>query len=225
LITAIIGPMGCGKTITAVWLAYQHHKRGWEVYSNVKLPFSEDIFTVFDLEEIRKALVLLDDAIAWLDSRMSFRNTAITWILLQARKRELEIVYTSQVETGVDLRLRMNTNLIIRPTLLRFPIFRLRFYDPEGYELYHKTIRFGKKIINLYDTLEIVFQKICLDDLYDTFYQAGEKVTHFAPLASAKWGLPSQACRSLAVFLRRGEKEDIASIELILRRHGYQLVK
>src|SRR5436189_6182989 len=60
------------------------------------------------LGKLDSALVVLDEVYVWFDSRTSGtkRNRAISYVVLQSRKKGMDIVYTAQAFSSVDLRLR-----------------------------------------------------------------------------------------------------------------------
>jgi len=127
MIIGYIGTRGRGKTLSMVREAYEHYKKGYEVYSNIKL--SKKYFkhyNLISLKEIiewvkgdiqfKKAVFLLDEVHVYIDSRsgMSKKNVILSYFVLQTRKRDVRVLYTTQFIDQVDKRLRQPTEVIVQ---------------------------------------------------------------------------------------------------------------
>lgn len=68
-----------------------------------------------DREQLQNAVLLLDEMHIWIDSRSSMKqkNKAITYFILQTRKRNVRLLYTTQHLHQVDKRLRDTTDVIV----------------------------------------------------------------------------------------------------------------
>jgi len=220
MISGIFGNLGEGKTLLATYLAYKEAQKGREVYANLSLPFAKRLDTILGLKDVKDAFVVIDDIIPFLDSRQSQKNVFMSWILNQSRKREVDIVYTSQVLSAVDLRLRFLTNLIFQTYLIAFPLFRIEVYNCEGNLITSFRIKYDPEIYNLYDTYEVVEQRIRLVDLEKLMVECGKK-TVFAHIVKARYNISLESARVIYDLL---EKNKIKLLEEFLRNIGYALI-
>jgi len=126
MIIGYIGIRGRGKTLSCVREAYEHYKNGYTIYSNVKLDdkkfktwhtITGDMLIdwVQGEKQFKKAFFILDEIHVYLDSRMgmSKRNVIISYFVLQTRKRDVRIGYTTQFLDQVDKRIRQPTEVYI----------------------------------------------------------------------------------------------------------------
>lgn len=80
--------------------------------SNYKIRFADKTeakaIDVRNLDKLEKCVVILDEAHIYLDSRRSASKTNMTtsYFILQTRKRGIILIYTAQLGTSVDKRLR-----------------------------------------------------------------------------------------------------------------------
>lgn len=122
MIITFIGTIGGGKTASAVYEAYKYHQLGYTVYSNIKLSFPSVSLTkekfddlVANDHQLQNAVLLLDEVHIWLDSRgsMKKKNRAITYFILQTRKRNIRMLCTTQHLHQVDKRLRDSVDILV----------------------------------------------------------------------------------------------------------------
>jgi hypothetical protein len=126
MIIGYIGTRGRGKTLSCVREAYEHYKNGYTIYSNISLDkryfktyekiSHKDIMGWVEGDvQFKKAFFILDEVHVYLDSRMgmSKKNVIFTYFILQTRKRNVRIGYTTQFFDQVDKRLRQPTEVII----------------------------------------------------------------------------------------------------------------
>lgn len=133
MILQLLAKMGGGKSILMVYLALLgFFGRGRKVYANFDVgspPFNFPFDTIGDIRSCGSGLVFIDDIITWFDSRLSSKNYKVSWFYMQSRKvgREegIDIVYSLQVDTGTDYRLREVTDCVIETFELEFPFFQL----------------------------------------------------------------------------------------------------
>ena len=127
MIIGYIGTRGRGKTLSVVREAYEHYLKGYTIYSNIKLnkkyfktyqqiSHSDIIGWVEGDVQFKKAFFILDEVHVYLDSRMgmSKKNVIFTYFILQTRKRNVRIGYTTQFYDQVDKRLRQPTEILIQ---------------------------------------------------------------------------------------------------------------
>ena len=174
-IIGIIGSLGSGKTLSAVYIAYMLWiKNNYIVMSNMKnLKFQQYYFNdpsymlTFNPEPEKKYIYIDDEAYVTLDS--SGRTKKVkerSYAFLQSRKNNMSIIFTAQLPKSVDRRLRVNVNYYILPSNLKeypeFKIIKLKWniYNfLEGYENDEppdKTLNvlIPSTLFELYDTSE-----------------------------------------------------------------------
>jgi len=114
-VTTFEGPMGSGKSLTATALAYtEHTQNGRKVIANYKLNFPythlDPVFFVENIqgEELTNAVVVLDEAVFFLESRTSGSKLVrlFSTFVVQARHRDLELYICTQHIDMVEKRTR-----------------------------------------------------------------------------------------------------------------------
>lgn len=142
--TAFVGPPGSGKTASLTYVAFKDcmmkHRR---IISNYKLKFPkrhlieshikkgleccpidgykpeplqlDDLLSVHD-SSFRNAMAAVDEIWTLLDSRSAGTkaNKKGTTVVLQMRKRDMDLVYTTQWFKQVDVRIRVITDYVIK---------------------------------------------------------------------------------------------------------------
>lgn len=114
-LTAIVGDLGAGKTI---FLTNQAIEDDRPVYSNyeIKIDRYHELTPEMLVDIEGPALVTIDDAYDWLESRLSGRdiNRYLSYVYFQSRKRKLDFQISIQLLSTIDLRYRdMITYLIL----------------------------------------------------------------------------------------------------------------
>lgn len=124
VLVGIIGELGAGKTLALTYIGFKKMREGRIVYSNyhLKSPYFKKynfVESAKQIEDMNKGIALMDEFWIWLDSRESTkqRNKIISGILLKSRKRDIDILYTSQSIMQMDVRVRRVTDFIIKPVL------------------------------------------------------------------------------------------------------------
>jgi hypothetical protein len=163
MIVGIDGTLGSGKTLIMTYYVLLHHLRGYNVLANYHLAYphqlirSVDEFIEFLPEKGKKYCVAIDEVLEYMDSRSggSKKNQVISKLALSARKTNMTIYYTQQVHTIADKRLRLITNVWIKPRFDKeSQTITAEIVDQDG-----NTGRFkfdATPIFNLYDTNEII---------------------------------------------------------------------
>jgi hypothetical protein len=115
-LTMVLGGLGAGKTLFSTILAC-HSPR--PVHSNFTIRC--DQYVPFDLNafldgRIEDAMVLLDEAYVYLESRVSSRllNRVLSYVLFQSRKMGMNIVVTTQLSSSLDVRFRDLADYVVR---------------------------------------------------------------------------------------------------------------
>ena len=115
MIIGCYGSQGSGKTLFLVRCAKIYSDRGKDVYSNFHLNFPHKILNFHDVVDctLSDAIVIIDEAQLWgLDSRSAFSKTnkhITKKFLLQCRKMNVLLLFSSQRMRQIDVRCRENT--------------------------------------------------------------------------------------------------------------------
>jgi len=115
MLISILGNWGSGKTL---FLAYLSQKFKRNIYSNFELKKNKNYkpLKVIDLLHLPNNIeVFIDEAYTWLESRVSSKalNRYLSYILLQSRKRTINIYITAQLFSTVDVRFREQSTIIV----------------------------------------------------------------------------------------------------------------
>lgn len=122
MILGFCGTVGSGKTLSMTEQAYRYHQQGLKIYANYGLSFEHEVLTkkrfnelIEDQEELQDCVILLDEIQIWLDSRASMgkKRRIITYFLLQTRKRNVRLLYTTQFFHQIDKRLRDVSDIVV----------------------------------------------------------------------------------------------------------------
>jgi cytidylate kinase len=171
MIIGIEGGLGSGKTLMMARYLYQDLLNGFDVRANFRLNFKSNDLDVKELletgKELKDVTIGLDEITVFIDCRksMSKMNRLISYFILQSRKRNVNIYYTTQDFDMVDKRLIQHTHIQIIAEKIYYsdgreiPDYRrytiLDFRNPKNL----KPIQFIvdiSKYYNLYDTDEII---------------------------------------------------------------------
>lgn len=119
MLIGIKGGLGGGKTSVLSFIGLRQYAAGFNVYSNYKLNFPEGAGKVlpFKPEDLangnwgsdgKPGILLLDELQVWMESRISTSefNRMGTQMVLQTRKKNTHIAFTTQFFDQVDLRIR-----------------------------------------------------------------------------------------------------------------------
>lgn len=117
------GAKGRGKTLTMVKDAYLFHLNGYTVFTNMKsVKFgvymtNEDIIKIDKTSFLKNCVMLIDEVQTLFNSRRSMKkeNVNFSYFIQQIRKRNIELLATSQFSNTVDLILRQHIDYMITP--------------------------------------------------------------------------------------------------------------
>lgn len=170
MIIGITGKMGSGKTLFMTYLAYVLSKEQ-NIISNYRLNFPHKIIKRSDIlnyaqskTQLKDCLLILDELQTIMDCRTSFKNKIATYFMLQTRKRNVDMAWTSQQFWNVEKRIRENTDLVFTcnpiregKTLKKIMIDISRYEGRDTF-YYLKTISLNnpEEYYKLYDSYEIV---------------------------------------------------------------------
>ena len=112
------GVKGSGKTCYTTARCCNGYQEGKTVYSNYGLEFPytplhmEEI--IDNMKELKDVVIAIDEAQIYFDCRMSGskQNRLFSYLMLQSRKRNVDILMTSQQLWNVDIRIRRNLDYL-----------------------------------------------------------------------------------------------------------------
>jgi hypothetical protein len=170
----VTGLQGSGKTLFATRYVLKNFcMRGLyhEAFSNVKiLPFNGREVTMLDREmfkhlaDVTNAVVVIDEAYLWMDSRTSVskENRSISYLILQSRKRKFDVIWCAQLVSSVDKRLRESSETWIKcmkgKTGFRYAVMKRRPWLGGWYLARWLNLPYerAKDIFPYFDTNQIV---------------------------------------------------------------------
>ena len=160
-ITGIVGDLGGGKTLLMTYQGYKRFLRGQRIMANYGVRYKHARLNAAVLVEmdadLQDLVILGDEFHIVIDSRnsMTADNKAITYFVLQTRKRNVHLYFTTQDEGQVDVRLRMRVDYWIYCTRIGKHHFRYKIYTRRG-KLIGTLVLDGRKYYHLYDTTETI---------------------------------------------------------------------
>jgi hypothetical protein len=200
MIIGFIGQRGSGKTLSMSIELYKKYLQGYKIYSNYHLNFPHTIITVDDLMTFAESgmyfgnsIFAIDEIHIWFDSRASGkkRNVIFSYFLNQSSKNDIDVYYTSQFSRQVEVRMRLNTEVVVESVCRTFvwkddysPPVILENYRPKpndyktkayitnfitkfsdtGADKLTKRIYSGDKYFKLYDTRQVIKMQ---EDVFD----------------------------------------------------------
>jgi len=157
--------MGSGKTLLMVWLAFLSTR---EIYSNFRIYLDRfKALEITDLLELKNDIdVFIDEGYTWLESRTSggILNRYLSYIVLQSRKRTIDIIISAQMFSSLDVRFRDQCDLIIkcqkildkRTKKIKGFRYDFLFVESDLIKRFFLDIKIASKYFDKYDTLEII---------------------------------------------------------------------
>lgn len=175
MIIGIEGGLGSGKTILMVRYLVKDSLKGHDVYSNFKLKkIDYKPLDVMEILELDKGSVILNDMSIGIDEFTVFAdcrtsitklNRMISYFILQTRKRNVTLYYTTQDITMIDKRIANHTDIRIVAdkikdengkeieNLRKYYIYDLR--DMRHFK-YRTLVIDISKYFDFYDTNEVI---------------------------------------------------------------------
>lgn len=114
---------GNGKTLTAVYLAYQAHKEGRKIITNFYTDFSEmltlnEIVNEFKAKNLQNTVVILDEVQTYLMNsgvKVKTLKEIINLFVAQTRKQNVDIIVTTQRYRNLHIQLRTQCDVFLIP--------------------------------------------------------------------------------------------------------------
>lgn len=127
VLIGFIGDMRSGKTLIMAMHTYKKYNEGREILSNFYLNFPHEELDINDLDSAIKnsdthkyenKVLSIDEIHVYLDSRASGvkRSRMISYFITQSGKLKTTIYWTSQFLRQVDVRVRLNTQILYKTT-------------------------------------------------------------------------------------------------------------
>lgn len=121
MLIGIQGGLGTGKTLLLTRYLLNDFKKGYTIFSNYHLNYIDyTLFEVTDFLEnekenksLRDMTIGIDELTVFTDCRLSMakRNILFSYLVLQSRKRSVDIYYTTQNFSMIDKRVISHTNI------------------------------------------------------------------------------------------------------------------
>lgn len=184
MIIGFLGQPRSGKTLLMTYWLRQFYLAGYTVVSNYHLSFPFEPFDIDvidhlinneafqkqykNLSEYYKAeriVIGIDEITAQMDSRTAMKkeNILLSYLLMQAGKRNITIAWTAQLPHAVDKRLRDLTEFITFAEKGKNRAGDIVGYSYKQIDMYHLTtksfflnLKEAAKIYPLYNTAEVV---------------------------------------------------------------------
>ena len=121
LIVAIIAPKRTGKSLTAVAIIKEWLKVADTVHSNMWLGFKK-YSPLKDIDDIKNLgghnILFIDELRRYADSRLSgsMKNRLISNLLADTGKQKLNFIFTDQLASAIDTRIRENVDIVLIPS-------------------------------------------------------------------------------------------------------------
>jgi len=114
---------GNGKTMTAVYLAYQNYQNNQKIYTNFKTTFGKmmtlnELVEMFRKKDLHDVTIIIDEAQIYLMNAGTKAKTlkeVINLFIAQTRKRNIDIILTSQRFLNLHKQLRLHCEIILIP--------------------------------------------------------------------------------------------------------------
>lgn len=153
MIEAFTGLPGVGKTYNMVRRAYIQHKKGRKVYANFKTSFAIQFKELYEIYNVKDALVLIDEAGIYLPAQ-AWQKIPFEFMraIRQHRHNGLDMWYTAQDMQDVSTALRRVTQFQHDFNKI-WKICTSRSFNPRTKEKFGFDIHIlNKKVFSLYDT-------------------------------------------------------------------------
>jgi hypothetical protein len=123
MIWSLLGETGDGKTIFLAYQGYNAYLTGTTIHANFHLNYPyQPIRNIEDLKELPlegNRLFLLDEL--WMTGDAFESNNKVVRLLsqfiLQARKKNADVIHANQHESQLVSRIRVNTSLFLKPRI------------------------------------------------------------------------------------------------------------
>lgn len=164
----VIGKMGSGKTLFTTYVGFLNYAMGRRVISNYNLTFPSgypgtvetlDPEMLYEItnDELVDCVLLLDEIWVFMDSWLSGskQNRLLSYLMLQSRKRDVDIFGTAQSNMQFANRFRNNVDYRIT-TKMHGDYLIWKLWEETTGHLIDKFSVNGAYLYDLYNTKEII---------------------------------------------------------------------
>ena len=168
-----------------------------------------------NMQTLANSLALLDEAYSWMESRMSGSemNRVLSHTIFQSRKRGLDVMYSAQLASTIDLRLKRLTSTLIWAVRPDETGYNYVYFTPDGQYNRHMSLELAQKLYKVYDTHEIVEEAGSASDMDEPeIEEAGSDfnayVKELEKLQKQMAGMNSKLIKQMDVLKNRLETAD-----------------
>lgn len=200
MIIVINGMLGSGKTLFMTYLVKRFMLKGLPAYTNYRVDGAQNLDVLMNIRDLSNCVIAIDDSITeGFDSysQMGKGGKLATKVLRFARKRDLILIFSQQVYTGIAIRVRHITNYVFNVRQVTFPYFRVQGYLPDGRLWINKILRYSPEIYQSYDTKEEVTQRVTIGELNKLYNIARKNRTIFVDLLTGQLALNNDVSKSI----------------------------
>ena len=166
MLIGICGSLGSGKTLYMTRCLYKEYFKNTEreIATNYKLKGIPHRYIyaseLFDMKKSLSNMILgIDEMHIFLDCRASTKNKEMTHFILQTRHLGMNLYFTTQDISQVDIRLRRMLDILVYCTKTYIDgYFKIKIIDyRDTMDIRSNTFIFdGRPYYDLYDTTEII---------------------------------------------------------------------
>lgn len=160
MLIAIFGKMGSGKTLIMSYYGQKYFKKKVPIYSNYNLLNSIEVNNKKDLLNIENGVICLDELWVSADSRLWKDNVFLTHWIMQTRKKNLIVFYTTQHFGQIDKRIRNATDkLIFCEHMKKKKIFRYTILSGTTNNIirsFKMTEKNAERFYNVYNSFQVI---------------------------------------------------------------------
>lgn len=171
MIIGIEGGLGSGKTLAVVRYLVKDYNDGRIIFSNFKLKKIKykplDVLEILKLDEggvsLNNVSCAIDEITVFADCRTSMTklNRFLSYFILQTRKRNVTLYYTTQDFNMVDLRLINHTDIRVVAEKIKKP-------DGEYYKDYRRYTIYDLRDLKNFNWKSFTLKITPYYDYYDT---------------------------------------------------------
>jgi len=162
MITGYVGRRGRGKTLLMTRRLFRRYQQGYRILTNYHVNFPHEKLDADRLmkmgEDLQDCAIGIDELHVLMDSRnsQSGRNKLLSYFILQTRKRNVVLHYTTQHEMQVDVRLRRNTDYWVKCERVGKNVFEYEILDGMTLVQVNEFRMLGHRWYGLYDTKSVM---------------------------------------------------------------------
>lgn len=229
MIIGILGLPRNGKTLLSTIITYCASKRGMDIYTNYKLDFPNtkskiEMVNPNDLIDFKlnNCLLDLDEIGTIVDARLNSKGgRLLSYFIMQTGKRDVHLVWTSQLLSMVDGRLTDVTNILINAE--KTPIgFKYKMIKTSNFKVRSFRIPFSyaEKFYPMYDTKQVINptelnnNDLNFDEVVKDVESSPIKNSFVTLIRTTKPWMPESTAKAVYDYIKQG---DIDKAKRVLR--------